>query len=70
MVCQLTLRMQPRRRKFKMILDGCEGAMGLLFRNEKACLIQEADEAFYVNDKARCVDAIERLYDLFDNDME
>ena len=50
------------------MLDGLEGAVRLFFRNEKTRLILEADEAFHAKDKAGCVDAIERLYCMFDDE--
>ena len=37
--------------------------------SEKDLLVREADEAFHANDKASCVDVIDRLYDLLDDTL-
>ena len=37
---------------------------------KKYSLMREADEACLDGDKARCMDAISRLYDLFDEDFD
>ena len=37
--------------------------------SEKDFLVQEADKAFHANDKASCVDVIDRLYDLLDDTL-
>ena len=52
------------------MLDGFGRAIDLMFKSEKARLVREADDAFYANDKATCIEAIEQLYDLFDDDTK
>ena len=33
-------------------------------------LLDEADTAFYENDRLRCMNAVERLYSVFDDECE
>lgn len=50
--------------------DGFRGALEMLFAREQVRLIRAADEAFYAADEARCCDAIQRLYQLFDDELK
>lgn len=50
----------------KMKVDGFGVARETTINNTEARLLRDADEAFHANDKARCVDAISRLYNFFD----
>ena len=51
------------------MLFGLEDASGFDFGSEKNLLIQEAEEAFDVNDQASCAEAITKLYDLLDDTL-
>lgn len=42
---------------------------GVHLASERDLLIREADEAFDANDKASCVDTIDRLYVLLDETL-
>lgn len=50
------------------MLDGFDAGFHSVNRSEKDRLIQAADRALALNDRARCIDAISQLYDLFDDD--
>lgn len=47
-------------------LDDIRGSEAL---GEKDLLIREADDAFHADDRTRCVEVINRLYNLMDRNM-
>ena len=48
------------------MLIGFEDSSGYKVPSKKDLLIREAEEAFSRDDKASCADAINRLYEMFD----
>ena len=51
-----------------MKLDNLCAGLGTDF-DELRCLLREADAAFYSDDRARCLDAVEQLYAAFDEEF-
>ena len=51
------------------MLFGFEDASGYNTHNKKDLLIREAEEAFSAADKASCIDAINKLYDMLDETL-
>ena len=56
------MQLEPKR-----MSHGFDDASAFNTGSEKSFVIRDADEAFYANNKARCVEAIIRLYDLLDD---
>lgn len=53
-----------------MKLSDLQGRFGIDLGDKKCRLLRDADAAFYGNDKTRCLDAVTRLYELFDQEGE
>lgn len=53
-----------------MIYGSCKGELVSISALLKREILDEADAAFHENDRLRCMEAVNRLYSVFDNDNE